>query len=94
MEEWSMATVRILEGPKKEKGAVKEVQPTEPSVENMQTVVMQKDVPSQRTCLMAKGGKHITKDDIGEKCGEKTCITCNARDEDKGLKNMDFEING
>eukprot|EP00972_Heterocapsa_arctica_P026819 3946313-Heterocapsa_arctica.AAC.1 len=60
----------------------------------MQREVMHQDVPPQRTCVTKKEGKHITKDDIGEGCGEKTCITCNTRDETKGLKNTDFEING
>eukprot|EP00972_Heterocapsa_arctica_P027278 4009797-Heterocapsa_arctica.AAC.1 len=42
---------------------------------------------------MKTEGKHTTKEEIGEGRGEKTCITCAARDETKGLKNTDFEIN-
>eukprot|EP00972_Heterocapsa_arctica_P014051 2070144-Heterocapsa_arctica.AAC.1 len=66
MEEMSMANVKILEGPKKERSAVKEVQPPEPSVETMQRGVMHQDVPQQRACVMKQEGKHITKVDIGE----------------------------
>eukprot|EP00972_Heterocapsa_arctica_P115797 16449743-Heterocapsa_arctica.AAC.1 len=94
MEDWTLQTVQILEGPKKEAGAVQEVKAPEQNVERMQVVVMQKDVPLQRTCLMPKEDRLITKGDIGPECGEKSCITCNARDADKGFMNSDFEIYG
>eukprot|EP00972_Heterocapsa_arctica_P020271 2990855-Heterocapsa_arctica.AAC.1 len=61
-----MANVKILEGPKKERSAAKEVQPPEPSMENMQRGVMHNEIPQQRTCVVKTEGKHITKEDIGE----------------------------
>eukprot|EP00972_Heterocapsa_arctica_P042766 6307171-Heterocapsa_arctica.AAC.1 len=61
-----MANMEILEGPKKERSAEKEVQPPEASVEHMQRVVMHQDVPQQRSCVMKQEGKHIEKDVIGE----------------------------
>eukprot|EP00972_Heterocapsa_arctica_P007456 1087857-Heterocapsa_arctica.AAC.1 len=55
---------------------------------------MQKDVPPQRSCMMPKEDRLLTKADIPAECGEKGCITCNARDVDKRLMNPDFEIYG
>eukprot|EP00972_Heterocapsa_arctica_P089618 13215586-Heterocapsa_arctica.AAC.1 len=71
MEDWSLKTQKILEAPKKEAGAPTEVKIPEQSVEAMQVVVMQKDVPPERTCMMAKEDPQLTRGDIPAECVEK-----------------------
>eukprot|EP00972_Heterocapsa_arctica_P039228 5780091-Heterocapsa_arctica.AAC.1 len=58
----------------------------------MAVVVMQKDVPTQWTCMKPKGERQLTKGDIPVECGSKPCITCNARDKDKQMMNPDSNI--
>eukprot|EP00972_Heterocapsa_arctica_P073479 10853730-Heterocapsa_arctica.AAC.1 len=63
MEDWSLQTARILETPKEE-GAPTDTKKAETNEEGTPVVVMQKDVPPQRTCMKQKAGKQLTKADI------------------------------
>eukprot|EP00972_Heterocapsa_arctica_P090819 13400158-Heterocapsa_arctica.AAC.1 len=92
MEDWSLQAVKILETPKEE-GAPTDTKKAEKHVEVMPVVVMQKDVPPQRTCMKQKAGKQFTKGDIPVECGNKACITYNARDMEKQMIDPDFDIN-
>eukprot|EP00972_Heterocapsa_arctica_P024244 3575437-Heterocapsa_arctica.AAC.1 len=63
MEDWSLQAAKIVETPKEE-GAPTDTKKAERNVEGMPVVVMQKDVPAQRTCLKNKAGRQLTKGEI------------------------------
>eukprot|EP00972_Heterocapsa_arctica_P056352 8313344-Heterocapsa_arctica.AAC.1 len=92
MEDWSLQAAIILEGPRKEKCAPTEVTEPEQNVEDMAVVVMQKDVPEQKTCMIPKKDRQLIKGDIPGDCGNKDCITCNATNPEKQLIDPDFDI--
>eukprot|EP00972_Heterocapsa_arctica_P096144 14184673-Heterocapsa_arctica.AAC.1 len=76
--DWSMANVNILDGLGKEDKTPAAQEPllVEPSVENMQRILLHSEVPQTRTCVPKKAdGKQTKKEEIGEGCGSKTCIT-------------------
>eukprot|EP00972_Heterocapsa_arctica_P074040 10928573-Heterocapsa_arctica.AAC.1 len=71
-----------------------EAQMSEKSVEHMECIVLQSEVPHARTCVRPEmDGAEITPTDIVSGCGQKTCITCSATDTTSGFKKEDFPIN-
>eukprot|EP00972_Heterocapsa_arctica_P015402 2269659-Heterocapsa_arctica.AAC.1 len=44
--------------------------------------------------MIPKEGRQLTKGDIPADCVDKGCITCNAKDPEKQMMNLDFDIHG
>eukprot|EP00972_Heterocapsa_arctica_P025468 3750048-Heterocapsa_arctica.AAC.1 len=91
MEDYTLQAAKIVET-LKEEGTTRDTKKAERHVEGMPVVVLQKDVPPQRTCMKNKAGRQLTKGDIPVECGNKYCITCKARDMEKQMVDPDFDI--
>eukprot|EP00972_Heterocapsa_arctica_P026880 3955566-Heterocapsa_arctica.AAC.1 len=63
MEDFTLQAAKIVETPKEE-GATRDTKKAERNVEGMPVVVMQKDVPPQRTCMKNKPGRQLNMGDI------------------------------
>eukprot|EP00972_Heterocapsa_arctica_P055847 8237423-Heterocapsa_arctica.AAC.1 len=44
--------------------------------------------------MIPKEDRQLTEGDIPAECGDKGCVTCNARDPAKKMTNPDYEIRG
>eukprot|EP00972_Heterocapsa_arctica_P043979 6494529-Heterocapsa_arctica.AAC.1 len=88
---WSMGNVQIIEQAGDFQGHQPPEAEEEPRYElstvNMERIVLQSEVPKERTCVIPKtDGSEITPADLGVGCRLKTCITCSARDCTSGFK--------
>eukprot|EP00972_Heterocapsa_arctica_P109148 16072299-Heterocapsa_arctica.AAC.1 len=73
---WSMGNAKVLEqeGEQGRPAPETEEEPSyEKSVENMERIVLQSEVPNARTCATPKAdGSEITQTDLGVGCRQKT----------------------
>eukprot|EP00972_Heterocapsa_arctica_P003588 533966-Heterocapsa_arctica.AAC.1 len=66
----------------------------EKSSENVECIVLQSEVPKERTCVTLKAdGSETAAADLGVGCKHKRCITCSAKEDTSGYKKEVFEIN-
>ncbi len=76
---WSMTNAKVLEQEGEQGRPAPEVEEEskfEKSIENMERIVLQGEVPKARTCVPPKtDGSEITSADLGVGCRQKTCIT-------------------